>query len=215
MKLFEESEGTRAIKTTLHTVKQKTVWQYLKAESWGSGDGSAGEDYSAKMRTWVWIPGIHVKSQPWLGRVVTSVLGDRDRQIQRAHWPARLVKNNSEFPVQWEILSQGNRTESDRKTPNILLQPLQAHVWVSMCTHTCMYHIHATHTKIINSIKIKHSAYLISPMHETPGSTTSTKAWNLGMVAHTHNTNTWEMKERELGVQGHPWMPRDIKASLS
>lgn len=81
--------------------------------------------------------------------------------------------------------------------------------------HTHVHHIHATHTKIINSIKIKHSAYLISPMHETPGSTTSTKAWNLGMVAHTHNTNTWEMKERELGVQGHPWMPRDIKASLS
>lgn len=163
MKLFKDSEGIKAIKTTLCIAKP---WE-LHGSTWKQNHGTWEDGSAGKMLTLQkWGPEFespHSHEKPALTcMLITSALGDRDRQTQRAQGLARLVKNNSEFPVQKEILSRSNKTESDRKTPNIPLQPLWAHVWVSMCAH--VYVPSLQHTLKNNLIKIKYSAYLVSLM---------------------------------------------------
>lgn len=157
----------KALKITLAHCKiaQKTAQSGTSTQDqdvWEDG-WVADSAYSAKVRTWVRIPGIHMKCQSWLDIIITSAVVT-GTSGSRELWPVRLVRNNSiscsvSNPVSF------NKTESDRKTPTSCCS-LLGHTREWVCIHTCAHHTCAMCTGIISLVKIKHSAYLAASMHE-------------------------------------------------
>lgn len=120
--------------TDLHLSASEVLHKTMLKYFWGIGAGvSYIEWFLCNMWAWVQILSTNVKTR--LHVPLTLGLGSGDRWILGPCWPASLVK--SSLPVQWKILSQGNKSNRGHLASS---SDLQMHL--NVCVHTIHTNIH-------------------------------------------------------------------------